>query len=105
MHVAFFAERVALSAEEVRSLTAGGAADPCWTEPRDRLLVESVDQLHDMSDIDDELWDRLASAFDAPQLLDLLLLCGWYHAISSVARATRVTLEGFAPRFADVICA
>ena len=102
VHVAFFAERVALTAEEVRSLTAGSAADPCWTETRDRLLVEAVDQLHDTSDIDEEPWDRLAATFDAPQLLDLLLLCGWYHAISFVARAARVTLEDFAPRFADI---
>ena len=60
VHVAFFAERMALSAEGVRSLTAGGAADPCWTEPRDRLLVESVDQLHDTSDIDDDFAPRFA---------------------------------------------
>jgi len=36
------------------------------------------------------------------QLLDLLLLCGWYHAISFTARAARVPLEDGAPTFDSV---
>jgi len=35
------------------------------------------------------------------QVLDLLLLAGWYHAISYAANATGVALEAGAPRFAD----
>lgn len=102
VHVAFFAERAALDAEQVRSLTHGGPADDCWTDERDRLLVEAVDALHDTSDLDDDLWQRLRGELDEAQLLDLTLLAGWYHAISYVARATRVPLEPGAPRFADV---
>jgi hypothetical protein len=51
----------------------------------------------------DELWSELAAVLDEAQLLDLLLLCGWYHAISFTARAARVDLEPGAPRFADVV--
>jgi hypothetical protein len=40
--------------------------------------------------------------FSEEQLLDLLLLCGWYHAISFAANGARVGLEDGAPRFADV---
>ena len=36
------------------------------------------------------------------ELLDLLHLCGWYHALSYVERGARVELEPGAPRFADV---
>ncbi|WP_213010435.1 hypothetical protein [Paractinoplanes toevensis] len=60
-----------------------------------------VDELHRSSDIGDDLWQAAADLFDQAQLLDLLLLCGWYHAISFVARATRVAAEPGAPRFAD----
>jgi len=102
VHVAFFAERVALSAEQVHSLTHGVSDDPCWTDRRERLLIAAVDQLHDTSDIDDDLWSQLAADFDEQQLLDLLFLCGWYHAISFTARATRVQLEPFAPKFDNV---
>ena len=56
--------------------------------------------MHDDNDIDDALWRRLAAVFDEPQLIDLLLLCGWYHAISFTARAARLPLEPGAPGFA-----
>ena len=102
VHVAFFAARVGLTEDQVRSLTRGGSADACWTDPTDRVLVELVDQLHDTNDVDDELWARLSALFEPAQLLDLLLLCGWYHAISFVARAARVTPEPWAPRFAAI---
>lgn len=102
VHVAFFADRVALSAEQIRSLTHGGAGDDCLERGRDRLLIEAVDSLHDTADIADDLWTKLADEFGDTELLDLLLLCGWYHAISFAAVATRVPLEEGAPRFADV---
>lgn len=102
VHVAFFAERVQLSVAQVRSITHGGPADPCWDDPADALLLEAVDALHDGADIDDDLWARLAAVFSEEQLLDLLLLCGWYHAISFAARGARVALEPGAPRFASV---
>lgn len=102
VHVGMFAERVSLSAEQVRSLTKGGPEDSCWLDDGERLLIEAVDTLHDTSDLDDDLWDRLAAKFDQPQLTDLLLLTGWYHAISYVARAGRLTAEPGTPRFSDV---
>lgn len=105
VHVAFFAERVGLGAEQVASLAGGGPADPCWTSGRDRLLVRLVDALHAAADVEDDLWAQLAAEFSEPQLLDLLLLCGWYHAISFVARAARVPLEPGAPTFAQVLSA
>jgi hypothetical protein len=33
--------------------------------------------------------------------VDALLICGWYHAISYVARVTRLAPEPGAPLFAD----
>ena len=100
VHVAFFAERVGLVPDQVASLTTGTADDDCWDEERERLLIRAVDALHDDADIPDDLWAALATQFSEPNLLDLLLLCGWYHAISFVARASRVPLEVGAPTFA-----
>jgi alkylhydroperoxidase family enzyme len=102
VHVAFFAERAGLSDAQITSLTCGDATDACWERDRDRLLVEAADALHDTADVADELWRRLAAEFSEAQLLDLLLLCGWYHAISFAANAARVPLEDGAPRFKDV---
>jgi len=101
VHVAFFAEAAALSHDHVRSLAHGDATDECWTDERDRVLIEAVDQLHHAAQVDDELYRRLATVFEEPELLDLFLLSGWYHAISFCANASGVELEEFAPRFAD----
>ncbi len=102
VHVAFFAGRVGLSERQVTSLTHGSASDPCWADERDRLLIEAADALHDTADIDDDLWHRLAGLFSHEQLLDLLMLAGWYHAVSFAANGARVPLEDGAPRFTDV---
>lgn len=102
VHIAFFAARAELSAAQVSSLTHGGADDGCWTDQRDRILIEAVDSLHDTATFDDDLYGRLATIFSEAELLDLMLLAGWYHAISFVANGARVDLEPGAPRFADV---
>ncbi|MQY08004.1 carboxymuconolactone decarboxylase family protein [Actinomadura macrotermitis] len=103
VHVLMFADRAGLTPAQVASLTHGTADDGCWTTDRDRLLVRAADALHDTADVDDALWARLEKAFDEKELLDLLLLCGWYHAISFAATAARVPHEPAAPRFADVL--
>jgi alkylhydroperoxidase family enzyme len=103
VHVAYFAGRAGLSEEQVASLVSGTAADACWTQPRDRLLIEAADALHEAADIGDELWSRLAGEFSAEQLLDLLMLCGWYHAISFAANAARIPAEEAAPRFPEAV--
>lgn len=103
VHMAIFAARAAITGEQQTSLTHGGPEDPCWTSESERLLLRAVDALHDDGDIDDVLWSALAEVFDERQLMDLLLLCGWYHAISFTARVTRLPAEPGAPRFADVL--
>lgn len=102
VHVAFFAEKARLGAEQICSLTHGGADDPCWTSERDRLLIRAVDALCDDRDIDDTLWRALRDAFDECEILDLTMLCGWYHAISFTARAARIPLEAGSPTFVSV---
>jgi alkylhydroperoxidase family enzyme len=102
VHVAFFADRVGFTPEQVRSLTFGAPADDCWDDDRDRLLIAAADSLHDTADIADDLWAALSAELDDAQLLDLLMLCGWYHAISFCARAARLPLEPVAPTFASV---
>ena len=102
VHVSFFAERASLTPAQVASLTKGHSVDPCWVEESDRVLIRLVDALHDRGDVDDPLWSALRAHFDDQQIVDLTLLCGWYHAISFTARAARVPLEPDAPTFASV---
>jgi alkylhydroperoxidase family enzyme len=102
VHIAFFADRVALTPHQIASLTHGSADDICWSDDRDRLLIRAADALHDHGTVDDALHARLAAEFTEDALLDIYMLCGWYHAISYVANAAGVDLEPGAPTFADV---
>lgn len=101
VHIARFAEKAGLTDAQVTSLTHGTSGDLCWSDERDRVLLDAADALHERNDVDDALWARLATQFSAEQILDLLMLCGWYHAISFTARATRLAPEPGAPRFED----
>ncbi|HET6154290.1 MAG TPA: carboxylating nicotinate-nucleotide diphosphorylase [Marmoricola sp.] len=102
VHVSFFAERAGFSSEQVASLTHGRPTDPCWSSTRDRLLVRAADALHDESTIPEPLGELLSVEFDEAELLDIFLLCGWYHAISFAANAAGVPLEPNAPTFDSV---
>jgi len=69
------------------------------TEERRALLVRLVAELHDTDQVSDELWAELAAHWDEQQLLELVVLHGFYRLISGVANATRLPLEPWAARF------
>jgi alkylhydroperoxidase family enzyme len=102
VHVAVFAERAGLEASQLRSLTHGAASDVCWSDPRERLLIRVADALYEDGDLDDPLWNEVCSAFEENEVIDLVMLCGWYRAISTFARTTRLPNEPGAPTFATV---
>jgi alkylhydroperoxidase family enzyme len=102
VHVAFYAHRVGLTKEHIASLTHGTSSDLCWSNPRDRLLIDVADSLHDSAHLHDGLWSRLVQEMSEVEILDLLMLCGWYHAISFAANGVELDCEPDAPRFADV---
>jgi len=58
-----------------------------------------VDELHETCDVSDTLWAELAQQWTPPQLLELLMLAGWYRAISYVCRVARVPFEQWQARF------
>ena len=95
VHVAFFAERVGLTPEQVRATARGGGADPAWTD-EERLLIRLVDELHDSATISDALWAELAKAFSVEQILELIALVGFYHTVSFFANGLRLAPEPFA---------
>jgi 4-carboxymuconolactone decarboxylase len=98
VHVASFGVRAGLTPEQLDATATGGADSPVWTE-RDALLVRLVDELHDTATVSDALWSELARRWSAPQLLELLLVAGWYHAIAYLANGARVEPEEWAARF------
>jgi len=99
VHVAAFGEAAGFSPQQNAAI-ADPAADDAALSERDRLLVRMADELHDTATVSDDLWPRLAAVWTPPQLVELLMLAGWYHAISYVCNAARVPLEDWAARWA-----
>jgi alkylhydroperoxidase family enzyme len=99
VHVAAFAQQAQFTDAQVRAIADPAQDDACLTE-RDRLLVQMVDELHEGATVGDALWEQLAAHWSPPQLVELLMVAGWYHAISYVCNAARVPLESWGQRFA-----
>lgn len=99
IHVDVYAARAELTAAQTASIAAGDPDDPCWTDAGDRAVLRAVDALHARADLSDDEWDALRAAIGEEGVIDLLLVCGWYHAISFVARAARLPLEPGGPTF------
>jgi alkylhydroperoxidase family enzyme len=92
VHVAFFAQRAALTPEQVRATVHGSASDPSWTD-EERLLIRMVDELHDSSTLSDDTWRALAASFTVEQILELIALVGFYHTVSFFANGLKLAPE------------
>lgn len=98
VHVAFFAERVGLTAVQAAA-TCGPAAEAAALPERERLLLRLVDELHDGAQVSDGLWAALKAEWSDEQLVELVALTGFYHLISFVTNALRIPLESYGARF------
>ena len=98
VHVVAYGRPLGLTDEQIRATVAGGADDPAWS-PADAMLVALADELHDRAAVSDALWERLAARYAPDQLLELVILAGWYRLLSGVINAAGVELEPWAERF------
>jgi alkylhydroperoxidase family enzyme len=98
VHAVAFARPLGLGDEQIAASVLGSAEDPAWTEA-DAQLIAAADALYDTDSIADELWAKLAARLDEEQLLELVILAGWYRLISYVVNTAQVELEPWAERF------
>ncbi len=98
VHVQVFAARAGLSNAEVRATCA--AAPPAGLfGKRDLAVLRLCDALHDRADVDDARWQELELELAPEQIVELLVLAGFYHAVSYVTNALRIELEPGTPHF------
>ena len=92
VHASIFKE---LSPEKIRATT--GPAEQ-W-RGSDALLIRLCDELHETAHVSDELWEALRDQWSDAQLLEIVILAGWYRTISYVINALQIELEPWAARF------
>ncbi|MCC6764957.1 MAG: carboxymuconolactone decarboxylase family protein [Deltaproteobacteria bacterium] len=98
VHATFFGSSAGIDAKTMKATVLGRPDDKIW-RGTDALLVRLVDELHYGACVSDALWTELAAAFTPPQLLEMLVLAGWYHVIAFVANGAGVAREPWAERF------
>jgi 4-carboxymuconolactone decarboxylase len=98
VHVRLFARPLGLSEAIIRATVTGDADDPAFTA-RQTLLIRLADELHETATVSDPLWQRLTEWWNPQQLIELLLLAGWYHLIAFAANGLQVAPEDWAERF------
>ena len=100
VHVAAFAEAAGFTPQQNAAIADPDADDSALTA-RDRLLVQMADELHVDSNVSHALWLQLSAFWSPAQLVELLMLAGWYRAISYVCNVARVPLEPWAARWQE----
>ncbi len=98
VHAAGYSPRSGLPRTTMEATACLGTDDSSWSD-KDRLLLRLVDEFEESIDVSDGLWAELVEQWTEPQVLELLLIAGFYRFVSFTARATRTPLEPWAPRF------
>lgn len=98
VHVTAYGGSVGLSNEQLLATVTASPDDAVWSA-QESLLLRFTDELCDHSSVSDTTWTQMAAHWNAAQLLELTVLVGWYHLISFVANAARVTPESWAALF------
>ena len=92
VHALAFGAPLGLSERQLAATVSGAADDPAWSE-QDAQLVAAADALYDACTIPDDLWQALAARLRPDQLLELIIVAGWYRMISSVINSAQIELE------------
>jgi 4-carboxymuconolactone decarboxylase len=98
VHAVVYGRPLGLTEAQLAATVLGAADDPVWSG-REALLVRLADELHDSADLSDELWAELERHWSNDQLLELIVIAGWYRLISQLLRAARTELEPWAAHF------
>lgn len=96
VHIAAFAKAANLSAEEVAATAAADPSCASWT-PDEQALLRTIDALHDRATLSEDEYAALAAHFDADQILEILLLAGFYRTVSYIANGLAMAPEPGAP--------
>ena len=98
VHAVAYGRPLGLTEAQLAATVHGAADDPAWSE-REALLVRLADELHDAAEVTDELWSELELHWSNEQLLELIVIAGWYRLISQILTVARIELEPWAARF------
>ncbi|WP_328460416.1 carboxymuconolactone decarboxylase family protein [Streptomyces sp. NBC_00448] len=99
VHAATLAQRAGLSPEQLRATTERRTPLSSAWQPHHAALLHAVDELHDTARLSQPAWDALRVHYEYAQMLELLVLTGWYRTISYLANGLLIEEEPWGARF------
>jgi alkylhydroperoxidase family enzyme len=98
VHVATFAQAAHLTDEQVRATVRDKADAACWSAA-EQALIAAVDALHERATLTEAEFKALSAHYDEAQILEIIMLCGFYRTVSYLANTLALPLEEKAARF------
>src|SRR3546814_13763298 len=92
VHIAIFAGKAGLSGDEIAALLAVPADLSHWSTS-EAALIAAVDALHERSTLSKDEFSALEVEFDRDQILEIILLAGFYRTVSYPANGLDMALE------------
>ncbi|WP_210644573.1 carboxymuconolactone decarboxylase family protein [Pseudomonas sp. Tri1] len=100
VHVMAFAQAAGLTREEVAGTLEYPLRLEHWKEEEAALLA-TIDALHDRAALSDEEFLNIRAHFDDDQVLEILMLAGFYRTVSYIANGLALPLEQNAASFSE----
>jgi alkylhydroperoxidase family enzyme len=75
--------------------------DAAGWDADEAVLLRLADELHTSSTVSDSTWEELTGRFDQHQVIEAIMLVGYYHMISYFLNATGVQVEDGTPDFPE----
>lgn len=98
VHIAAFAAHVKLTDEQVRAIVLEDANAACWSKA-EQVLIATTDALHERATLSDDEYASLAAHYDEAQVLEIMMLCGFYRTVAYIANGLKLPLEETAATF------
>ena len=98
VHVATFAGAAELSDAQIRATVDGAADAVCWSQA-EQALIAAVDALHHRATLSETEFSNLRACYSEAQILEIMLLCGFYRTVSYIANGLDLPLEAKGVRF------
>ncbi|AYC31810.1 carboxymuconolactone decarboxylase family protein [Pseudomonas cavernae] len=100
VHVWAFGQAAGLTRDEVTGTLEVPLRSGQWRDD-EAALLETIDALHERAALSDEEFARISEHFDNNQILEVMMLAGFYRTVSYIANGLALPLEPNSAKFSE----
>ncbi len=89
LHATVFAEAAGLTQDQVDATIMQGCIREAWSES-DAQLIDMIDELSKSAQLSDDSWAQLKARYSDEQLVEFIILVGWYRTVASMCNVLQV---------------